>query len=301
MSESDNINRESRNTDIERWRTQDFVIGYEIKRSRNCDCNCEICCAGEGKYPLEFEWDGWHDGCLCYVTPILLDEATMSSLQDIFLAGGDYKAALMQAAERMRVKDYPDNFKAWLWKYRDNLQDIIKTKELTDFITPNKDAIESILNGKCPDMEKFNDAYKDMIRKSEIVRFEIEYHSRNRIFENCNRIMQTTVNFDTFQRRAVEALDFIKWSFEQKAAGMPIKLNMSESEAADDFCRVFNKHCARIAMEIADAADTPRKAKNAISKLEKIKTSLKESENKAESESDINAAIFNLNIDANGK
>lgn len=142
----------------------------------------------------------------------------------------------------------------------------------------------------------------DTVKQAQIQGFiQIEYPNRVRIFEDCNRLMQTTVNFETFQHRAAEALDFIKWSFEQKAAGMPIKLNMSESEAADDFCRVFNKHCARIAQEIAAAADTPRKAKNALAKLETIKSALKECENMAESESAINAAIFNLNIDANGK
>ncbi len=142
----------------------------------------------------------------------------------------------------------------------------------------------------------------DTVKQTQIQGFiQVEYPNRARIFEDCNRLMQTTVNFETFKHRAAEALDFIKWSFEQKAAGMPIKLNMSESEAVDDFCRVFNKHSARIAREIAAAADTPRKAKNALAKLEMIKSALKESDNLAEVESAINAAIFNLNIDANGK
>lgn len=298
---TDRYNRQSRNVDIERWHTQDFVLGYKINRSRNCDCACEICCAGEGEYPLEFEWNGWHDGCLCYVTPILVDDATMASLQDIFLSGGDYKAELQKAVERMCVKDYPDNFKAWIWRHKDNLSDIINSKGLTDFISPNKEAVESILHGECPDMQRAKDAYQEMLHRDEINKFEFEYHQRERVFGDCNRIMQTTVNFDTFQRRAAEALDFIKWSFEQKAAGMPIKLNMSESEAADDFCRVFNKHCARIAREIAVAADSPRKAKNTLAKLEMIKSALKESEDKSEAESAINAAIFNLNIDTNGE
>lgn len=142
----------------------------------------------------------------------------------------------------------------------------------------------------------------DTVKQTQIQGFiQVEYPNRVRIFEDCNRLMQTTVNFETFKRRAAEVLDFIKWSFEQKAAGMPIKLNMSESESVDDFCRVFNKHSARIAREIAAAADTPRKAKNALAKLEMIKSALKESDNLAEVESAINAAIFNLNIDSNGK
>lgn len=140
------------------------------------------------------------------------------------------------------------------------------------------------------------------IRQANIQGFiQVEYPNRVRIFEDCNRLMQSTTNFDTFQRRAAEALDFIKWTYEQQAAGMPVKMNMSKSDALDDFCRVFNKHAARIAGSIATVADTPRKAKNALPKLESIKATLREAENKSECESAINALIFNLNIDTNGE
>ena len=142
----------------------------------------------------------------------------------------------------------------------------------------------------------------DFVIQNKTVAFmNIEFPNRVRIFEDCNRLMQSTTNFDVFLRRADAALDFINWTHKMKDAGMPIQINMNRDEAVADFNRVFNRHSVRIAKAIAEAADTPRKAKNAIPKLEVIKSALKESENLHDSDSMLNALIFNLNIDANGK
>lgn len=65
-----------RQSDILRWRSLDFVIGYEIKTSNNPQCDCEICNRLSGKYPKSFNWNGWHKGCHCYIVPILIDDET---------------------------------------------------------------------------------------------------------------------------------------------------------------------------------------------------------------------------------
>lgn len=273
----DMYNRVCRNADIERWRSQDSVLGYKIKRPSDCDCDCEICKIGEGIYPLEFEWSGWHDGCRCYVTPIMLDISIRAKCQDILLSGGDPEKFIEEQSKQNKILEMPLAL----------FSKVIRESHNEDFL--NQDWVKNNLNLIMASGKRQYESFK------------FEYPNRVRIFEDCNRLIQTTVNFEIFQRRAAEALNFIKWIYEKKAAGMPIKLNMSESEAVDDFCRVFNKHCARIAREIAAAADTPRKAKNALAKLETIKSTLKESDNKSECESEINTLIFNLNIDANGK
>lgn len=74
--DSDEINKEYRRSDIIRWRKQDFVIGYEIKTSNNPQYDGEICNRLSGKYPKSFNWDGWHEGCHCYIVPILIDDET---------------------------------------------------------------------------------------------------------------------------------------------------------------------------------------------------------------------------------
>lgn len=271
----DMYNRVCRNADIERWRSQDFVLGYEIKRSKNCDCDCEICRIGSGIYPLEFEWSGWHDGCRCYVTPILIDESVMSSLQDVFLAGGDYKAALQQERDSRKIVDIPFALFAR----------IIQESRNEGFLNQNwvKNNINLIMDSG----------------KRQYESFKYEYPNQVRIFDDCNRLMRTTTNYDVFVRRANGALDFINWIHNMKDAGFPVKINMGE--AVVDFNRVFNRHSLRIARTMAEAACTPCKAKNVIPNIESVKAALKESDNKSECESEINTLIFNLNIDANGK
>ena len=87
----DNINREYRNADIERWQEMDFVLGYKINRSKNCQCDCGICEKGEGEYPKSFIWNGWHDGCKCYLTPIMKDADEMAKVTEAFLKGETYE------------------------------------------------------------------------------------------------------------------------------------------------------------------------------------------------------------------
>lgn len=70
-AEADSINRGFRNADCNRWQQLDFVVGIEIKRSNNPDCDCELCEIAAGRYPKNFNWSGWHDGCKCYAVSIL--------------------------------------------------------------------------------------------------------------------------------------------------------------------------------------------------------------------------------------
>lgn len=88
---NNSINRQYRNADIQRWQSQSFVLGFRINRSRNFDCDCEICKAGEGNYPKSFDWDGWHEGCLCYLTPIMVDVEEMAKSNEAFLKGQVYE------------------------------------------------------------------------------------------------------------------------------------------------------------------------------------------------------------------
>lgn len=105
--------KQFRNADIQRWRTMDFVLGYKINRSRNCDCNCEICKAGEGSYPKDFDWDGWHDGCKCYLTPIMVEAEEMAKVNQAFLKGQKYtpKGGLVKSIPNQLfqyVKSHPE-------------------------------------------------------------------------------------------------------------------------------------------------------------------------------------------------
>ena len=59
--------------DNERWKQQDFVLGVEVQRS-NTPYDCDICAAGVGRYPKDYEWSSFHPNCRCRAVPILASE-----------------------------------------------------------------------------------------------------------------------------------------------------------------------------------------------------------------------------------
>lgn len=109
------INMAYRESDWQRWQSLDFVVGFEIHRSNHEPlCECDICEKLVGRYPKTFKFKGWHPQCMCYATPILMDEETFDENEF-----GDLKAALkgttykpLQA--KNAVSDVPDGFKDWV-------------------------------------------------------------------------------------------------------------------------------------------------------------------------------------------
>ena len=109
------INMAYRESDWQRWQSLDFVVGFEIHRSNHEPlCKCDICSKLVGRYPKTFKFKGWHPQCMCYATPILMDEETFDENEL-----GDLKAALKGTTyKRLQAKnavsDVPDGFKAWV-------------------------------------------------------------------------------------------------------------------------------------------------------------------------------------------
>jgi hypothetical protein len=109
------INMAYRESDFLRWQSLDFVVGFEIHRSNHEPlCKCDLCERLVGRYPKTFKFKGWHPQCMCYATPILMDEETFDENEF-----GDLKAALrgtkykpLQA--KNVVTDVPDEFKKWV-------------------------------------------------------------------------------------------------------------------------------------------------------------------------------------------
>ena len=109
------INMAYRESDWQRWQSLDFVVGFEIHRSNHEPlCECDICEKLVGRYPKTFKFKGWHPQCMCYATPILMDEETFDENEL-----GDLKAALRGTTYKHQqaknaVSDVPDGFKAWV-------------------------------------------------------------------------------------------------------------------------------------------------------------------------------------------
>lgn len=109
------INMAYRESDYQRWQQLDFVVGFEIHRSNHEPlCKCDICSKLVGRYPKTFKFKGWHPQCMCYATPILMDEETFDANEL-----GDLKAALhgteykhLQA--KNVVSEMPKEFTEWV-------------------------------------------------------------------------------------------------------------------------------------------------------------------------------------------
>ena len=109
------INMAYRESDWQRWQSLDFVVGFEIHRSNHEPlCKCDTCAKLVGRYPKTFKFKGWHPQCMCYATPILMDEETFdeNELGDLkaALKGTTYKSLQAKNA----VSDVPDGFKDWV-------------------------------------------------------------------------------------------------------------------------------------------------------------------------------------------
>jgi hypothetical protein len=68
------INMAYRAAEQERWKSFDFVVGYEVKITQNGKHVEDICDCLKGKYRKDFKFMGWHPQCMCYTIPILKTE-----------------------------------------------------------------------------------------------------------------------------------------------------------------------------------------------------------------------------------
>lgn len=75
-----------RASEQDRWQRMDFVVGYEVKRSKR-GFDCKVCEALKGKYPKDFVFRGWHAQCRCVVVPILATDDEFIKMQEKILAG----------------------------------------------------------------------------------------------------------------------------------------------------------------------------------------------------------------------
>lgn len=129
------INMAYRKAEQERWKSFDFVVGYEVKITQNGKHVEDICDCLKGKYRKDFKFMGWHPQCMCYTIPILKTE------DEFFDDDEDAKSV-------NEVEDVPQGFKDWV---KDNEERIDKAAErgnLPYFIVDNQSEVDRILNPK---------------------------------------------------------------------------------------------------------------------------------------------------------
>lgn len=113
-----------RMSDCERWKQLDFVLGFEVKRSRN-EHPCAICDSLVGRYPKNFVFPGWHPFCICIAVPIVLDH---DDFADFLLTD--------QIPADKYVKKIPSKSLEWMNNY------VKKTGEIPYFMKENQSLLK---------------------------------------------------------------------------------------------------------------------------------------------------------------
>lgn len=112
-----------RTADFDRWNSQPFIVGIEIRLS-NAHPKYDICDPLAGKYPKDFKWTGWHPQCICYQTPILITSEEMEKHQDEILGLGKWGGKSVN-----QVNEAPSAF----YKYLDDNSEKINRLSSTPY------------------------------------------------------------------------------------------------------------------------------------------------------------------------
>ena len=113
----------------DRWQRMDFVVGYEVKRSKR-GFDCSICESLKGKFPKDFVFRGWHPQCRCYIVPILAEQDEFVNIQKKILDGED----ISNYHYSNKITEVPKQFNRWI---ESNKERIEKASSLPYFIKDN--------------------------------------------------------------------------------------------------------------------------------------------------------------------
>lgn len=136
------INMAYREADILRWQQLDFIVGYEVKRSKTNPYDCVICESLKGRYPKDFKFVGWHPQCYCYVVPIMMTDEEYAELQAQILEGEE-----PHVKSENEVNELPEGFTDYI---KDNKERIQNAKSSPYFIRDNVANFKPILQDVAP-------------------------------------------------------------------------------------------------------------------------------------------------------
>lgn len=106
-----------RTADHERWLQLDFVVGIEIKLSKNHP-EKDICDKLAGRYPKNFVFKGWHSDCMCHAISVLASDDEIDMLTDKILAGEDTAGF----KSKNEVTELPSGFYSWMQENEDRIE-----------------------------------------------------------------------------------------------------------------------------------------------------------------------------------
>lgn len=208
-----------RQADSDRWQRMDFVLGIEIKRSASNHGPCKICDAMVGKYPKGFVFTGFHPFCICYATPIMMNQEEFADfLLDERIPEGKIITSLPAGAEKF-IRDNEEQLsRTKPYWYKDNfigntsfplsasVADSIQGNSFKDLLNRAKQL--GITTKRFEDTVAKDDRHTDMVMasiESEIKRTEINLEKERQLYlsvvakENeirMNKAYETAISFN---------------------------------------------------------------------------------------------------------
>jgi hypothetical protein len=117
------INMAYRESDYTRYNQNEFIVGYEVKRS-NRKYECVVCDSLKGFYPKTFKFVGWHPQCRCYVVSLF---ATKQEIDKMILEDTVFESV-------NHVQLLPKNFTDFISERKDS---ILNASNLPYFVRDN--------------------------------------------------------------------------------------------------------------------------------------------------------------------
>lgn len=134
------VNMAYRQSDHERWKQLDFVVGFEVRRSNHVFI-CPMCDSLVGKYPKDFKFYGWHPQCRCHALPILSSTKEFIEREKQRMAGQE--VGPVQSANQ--ITDLPASFKKWVTDHQDQYA---SAKSEPYFVRNNRGYVNGIEQAK---------------------------------------------------------------------------------------------------------------------------------------------------------
>lgn len=130
------INIAYANADYERWQTEWFIIGIEVKLSLRHPV-FDICDSMKGKYPKDFHFILWHPNCLCIAIPLLAPR----EIRDQYM---DFKLGLRDSPPDVPyIKTIPPAAISWMNK---NAERVNGWKNKPYWLAANKSKVGKYFN-----------------------------------------------------------------------------------------------------------------------------------------------------------
>ncbi len=211
-----------RTADHERWANLPFVIGIQIKLSRNHP-RFDMCDPLAGEYPKDFKFTGWHPNCLCYQVPKMMSDEEYDQIENQILAGDP-----ISIKTEGTIWKTPSSFNNWVKENQDRIE---KWKNKPYWIRDN----EKYYSPKAPkthklpvDIKKLKPTIDDYVHKiegpkyrrvlNELTKYEkasiygytdTEYYSLNGYLRGLNVSQSKQDYFDNYRNLMNNALEAV--------------------------------------------------------------------------------------------